>query len=413
MKKYICNAWVIVLILFFSCSVDRSPIEEAKKLFDDGEPIKAYETVKAFHNVHPNDGEALFYLGRYLHFIQYDTGKRVYNEIVSDSIIDYLDQSVAITDTIGNAFYYIGVEYGVRGHYAFFEGDTIKVKKGFSLGREKGGYPNWLLEFANNIFLSCDSNAILFTGGDAEANTLWYLQAVKGIRRDVSVLPLGLLSFPPFVKFIKKGIDGFFRAVPITMNDTEIDSFAYRYFDKDIAVLEVSSAMKDKYSLDDDYIMKWSLNPEYVFDGKEIITPGTGILLNILSNNNWERPAYFTLASMPNLRASMDDYLHLEGLCYRIMPIDVNDNRIDVDFTASLIMDTAHIKYYPQLREHYMPRCSMVMSVYTGLLVQVYKYYKEHDIPQKAQETAVFIKQYLDIGVLEFPASIREAIDSM
>ncbi len=382
-------------------------------MFQEGQYNDAYETMKHFNDEHEGDAEALFYLGRFLHFIQYDTGKRVYNEIVSDSIIDYLDRSIAISDTIGNAFYYMGVEYGVRGHYAFIAGDTVKTIKEFTLGYEKGGYPQWLLEYANNIFLSCDSNAILFTGGDAEANSLWYLQTVKGIRRDVTVLPLGLLSYAPFVKFIKNGIHGFFRSVPITMSDSVIDSFMYRYFEGDSAALQVSSAMKKQYALDDDYIMKWALKPDYVFSGKEIITPGTGIVLQMLEHNAWKRPAYFTIASMPELRASLDDYLCIEGMCYRIMPIIMKDKPMNTAFTASLLMDTQHLKYYPQIRDYDMPRCSMVMSIYAALLVDVHAYYVKQGMPDSAEITADYIKKYLDIGVLELPYSVREAIDRM
>lgn len=413
MKKYILILSVIVILITISCGIDRTPIEEAKELFGEGKPLEAYETVKAFDREHPDDGEALFYLGRYLHFIQYDTGKRYFNKAVSDSIIDYLERSVAITDTIGDAFYYIGVEYGMQGHYAFFDNDSAEAKQAFAMGRERGGYPDWLLEFAGNVLLSTDSNAILFTGGDAEANSIWYLQTVRGIRRDVTVMPLGLLSYPPFVRFIKQGIPGFFRPVPITMSDTEIDSFAYRYFDNDTARLPVSRAVKQQYGLPDNYTMKWALNAEYVFDGKPVITPGTGIILHMLENNQWERPAYYTLASMPNLRASMDEYLHLEGLCYRITPREVGDSIIDIEFTEALLMDTNNIKYYPQLRDYYMPRCAMVMSVYAGLLTQVYRHYRDIGNLDRAKQVSDYIETYLDIGVLTLPPSLRAAIDSM
>lgn len=414
MKKFTFFAFIILMITVISgSSIDRTPISDAEQLFKEGKPVEAFRAVEAFHREHPGDAEALYYLGRYLHFIQYDTGKRVFDKAISDSIINYLDKSIAITDTIGNAFYYIGVEYGMQGHYAFFEGDSLKAKEVFAMGHKKGGYPLWLLEFGRNVFLSCDSNAILFTGGDAEANALWYLQTVEGLRRDVTVMPAGLLSYPPFVKFVKQGIEGFFRPAPITMADSDIDSFTHRYFDSDSAVIEVSSKMKSKYSLDDDYTMKWALKPDYVFQGKEIITPGTGIIIHMLENNKWQRPAYFTLASIPNMRASLDDYLYLKGLCYKIMPVRVGDDRMDVEFTASLLMDTAHIRYYPQLKDHYMPRCSMVLSVYAGLLNQVHKYYIEHDMLEKAEKTAQYIKKYLDIGVLQFPKSIRAYIDSL
>ena len=83
--------------------------QEAATAFKNRNVKKTIKILEEYSKNNPKDAEAYFYLGRYLHYEQYDVGKRVYDEKISDSIIRYLDKAVSLTDTIGNAYYYIGV----------------------------------------------------------------------------------------------------------------------------------------------------------------------------------------------------------------------------------------------------------------------------------------------------------------
>ncbi|HNM24352.1 MAG TPA: hypothetical protein PKL15_02935 [Saprospiraceae bacterium] len=59
---------------------------------------------------------------------------------------------------------------------------------------ERGLYRPFIREAAANILLSCPPNAILLTCGDSDTYPLWYLQYTEGLRRDVSVIPIVLLT---------------------------------------------------------------------------------------------------------------------------------------------------------------------------------------------------------------------------
>jgi hypothetical protein len=256
--------------------------------------------------------------------------------------------------------------------------------------------------------------SILFTGGDAEANSIWYIQFVKHYRQDISVFPLGLISYTPFVTFVNSGIDNYFIPIHIGLNNKEIEEIHPRLYRSDSADLTISDEVKKQYNLKDDYIMKWQLKPDYVFKGKEIIMPGTDILLHILKNNKWNRPVYFTVASQPNLRGNLGDFLRTEGLCLHLLPIRKNEKIfIEPNITANLLMNKENLKDYPSVKNHNMPRCNMVLINYLNILIELYNYYNSINEYNNAEKTLIFIKDNVDIGIIKYGDKLRNYLDSL
>lgn len=407
MNRAISLLFILMPFMLLACK------NSALEMFKNGMVDESLAEMEKYTEHHPDDPEGYFYMGRILHYKLYDTGRREYNEAESDKVIQWLDKAVSISDTIGNAYYYLGVEYGVRGHYAFISGDTLKSKKEFAIGLSKGGYPAWLLEYAENILRSCDMNAVLFTGGDAEVNSLWYLQIVKGMRRDVTILPLGLLSYAPMTEFAKKGINGFFTPMHLTISSDSLEAMSYILCTEDTIELELNDSIMELFDLKNEYKMKWILNPDMEFRGQNITMPGTLILLDFLGINKWERPVYFTLGSQPKLRASLDDFLRIEGMVYRLTPVRTGKNNVEPVITERVVLDSDNYIEYQSSGEHYMPRCSGLLNNYFAVLIALHEYYNSFGETGDAESVKRFIAENLDKGIFKVTESIRKSLNEM
>jgi hypothetical protein len=57
------------------------------------------------------------------------------------------------------------------------------------------------------------------------------------------------------------------------------------------------------------------------------VTKGTLMLLDLIATNNWERPIYFNNTSLATIGFDMSDHVVMEGLTYRLLPIQKPDNQ--------------------------------------------------------------------------------------
>ena len=78
--------------------------------------------------------------------------------------------------------------------------------------------------------------------------------------------------------------------------------------------------------------------------GKSYITKSEMAILNIIAANNWERPIYIDHSLLYANSIFFLDYLQLEGLAYRFVPIEtkgggMNRGRIDADILYDNVMN--------------------------------------------------------------------------
>jgi hypothetical protein len=111
---------------------------------------------------------------------------------------------------------WIQANFGPRYNSSFRNENPEELKELLIRADSEGGFPEWMKEYGRNLLQSCGENAILFTGGITDTAGAWFCQYVLNIRKDVAVLPMGMLDRVWFVDavnnqkhFFEKKICGF------------------------------------------------------------------------------------------------------------------------------------------------------------------------------------------------------------
>ncbi len=232
---------------------------------------------------------------------------------------------------------------------------------------------------------SCDKNAILFTIGDNDTFALWYAQNVEGYRQDVRIVNTSLFQTDWYIDDMKKKA---FTSDPIpsqlthdkyrwgtrdyliyqkTTQDT-IDIKTWMNFvanDSPATQMELPSGQQVhtfpskviRIPVDKETVLKNGIVAEkdadkivpfiYINLKGDVLYKNRMMMLDIIANNNWERPIYFSGGSFgDDDYIWMKDYLQLEGVVYKLVPIKTPINkrspfdmgRIDADKMYDIVM---------------------------------------------------------------------------
>lgn len=261
-----------------------------------------------------------------------------------------------------------------------------------------------------------DAGSILFTIGDIDTFPLWYAQEIENYRTDTRIICTPYFSTDWYIDQMKRMA---YESKPIP---SQLTHDLYQYGSRD--VIYYVGLTEKRWSIQD--FMKWvesnksqtkvkslmekqgrdlsgysesyldavfyptnkirvPVNKKNVMatglvkakDSIEIVDyididlPETGIskgqmmMLDIIANNDWERPIYFSGGSFEEEEYIwMTDYLQLDGLVYKLVPIKTkNDNifnkgRIDADLMFDIVKKwewgnsgSPHIYHDPQTRK--------------------------------------------------------------
>lgn len=215
-------------------------------------------------------------------------------------------------------------------------------------------------DFGANYLKSCVPNAVIFTNGDNDTFPLWYNQDVEGVRKDVRVCNLSYFQTDWYIDQMKskaweseplpisfthdlyvqgkrdviylmedprlKGSVELKKALEFVKDEDprtkleQADNAAYIPSKQLYMVVDKEAVIRNKAVNPQDYdkivdTLKIDLS------NKHYITKDELMVLDMIANNNWERPLYFAITVGRDKYINLQDYFQLEGLAYRLVPI--------------------------------------------------------------------------------------------
>ncbi|NIO00710.1 MAG: hypothetical protein GTO42_01005 [Candidatus Latescibacteria bacterium] len=406
----------LFIISFYSCSyvyaadLKKLAIEEFKK----ANYPKAIEILEHALIENNDDLELYYCLGYFTHYLCYDSVPLTGFDIrKSDEVLAYLGKAVELKPSYGDAYYFIGAEYGVRARRHLGKGEVDRAVFEFRLAREKGGLPDWLIEYGRNNLKTCDRDAILFTGGDADTNPIEYLQLVENYRRDVTVIPIALLNRPWFVQMIKYGIENAINAAPISWSREQIHDMHPYKWKTNLILIAVPETIKAELQIDKDF--EWELEPD--FEGR--LSAGAAVLADIVKTNQWARSIYFSVACHPGMYHGLGDFFQSCGTTYRLIPTQTKDTELELDIKCieDVFMDGDNYKSIASVADNNMPRASHMLNNYRAALFRLLIHYYKDKNKRRAKEVLDFMEstireEYVASGALgEHLASYRKLLE--
>lgn len=213
---------------------------------------------------------------------------------------------------------------------------------------------------------SCDKNAILFTIGDNDTFPLWYAQEIEKVRTDVKIVNTSLFmtdwyidqmktktyeSDPLPISFVHDEYVGdkldYVAHIPKVETRWEIKDFI-NFIKNPKSTVEMQNGQTihfyptnkiripiDKNTIINNKVVSAKYNDSIVpyidIDIKgNALYKNRLMMLDIVANNNWKRPIYFSGGAFDDEDYIwMKNYLQLDGMVYKLVPLKTKLNKDD------------------------------------------------------------------------------------
>ena len=408
---------IFYLLLFSTCSVlvaqDFKSL--AAKEIEVENFAKAVSYLEQAVASNPNDAEAWYRLGHCLHWLSYDSAPLPgYDPRASDRILDCMHRALALDPHLRNCYSVIGSEYGVRAVHELQSGSRSGFINQLRLGRNAGGYPDWLLEYARNILNSCGSDAILFTGGDAEVFPVWYCQFIDNVRTDVTLAPAALLDRSWFILALKSGLDNSVRPVAMPWTREQIMEMHLSKWTTQTLDLPVPLGAQKRFGIADS-TFQWVLPSDLQRDDRSLLSINRIIILGLLSANNWQRPVHFSLGCQSWMLSNLDDHLQIHAMTYELVPFltKAKGRKVNMEATTGFLANPNNFHQLVTLKDQDIPYISGPLHNYRLVYWQTCDSLLRKSDFKSARLTFDAMEANVPANVLPMSAGEKTAFDEM
>ncbi|MBN1213756.1 MAG: DUF2723 domain-containing protein [candidate division Zixibacteria bacterium] len=212
--------------------------------------------------------------------------------------------------------------------------------------------------YGYNILQSCEPNAVLYTAGDNDTFMPWYLQIIEGVRTDVTVINQPLSNTTWYLRSLMTHQSDMLW----TLTADSLAAIQPTEWPTDT----VAIARYDDSTRSIDIVVQPTIADRYIL-------PQDRVLLNLLRENHWRQPLYFTTGFGQRLPFNLADLTRLDGLVWLVTPDD--SARADISRLVENILYNYRYEGVSGV-EFYDKTLKSMMNMYYlpfGYLAQYYK----------------------------------------
>jgi len=287
-------------------------------------------------------------------------------------------------------------------------------------------------DYAYNLLMSCEPNAILFTNGDNDTFPLWFAQEVAGIRKDVRVVNLSLgntdwyikqiLDNPPVLKlsYDKAGID---RDLVLSENNYSQPSQRIEHWvnraeqaiptlSRQIEILEARldsvETRSDSAKINEDllkrkvWLQTYTALKEWGESRKGGIMQTQYKLVVDLTMNNLDKPIHVSTSVGLSNAVGLDKYMVQRGMVWDLIKgtLASSKDSIDVKRTAFLVDSVFKFRGLGDGTAYVDQETMQLLFNYNSIYIRLAMSMRD----SLKQEAGL---HYVDMGIKQFPNEWR------